>query len=124
MSVNYDSINKKVSDYLKQLSGNVSLKKLFPDEFIISHSKYSNIFDFLAPTEVTDQKSFDLWVETTADEYVKSHTDFDSWNEMCKTAAIAFMNIKKQMIKDGTWEDETFTSEPTLTNICIHIGFC
>lgn len=122
-NIDFDAINRKVSDYVQTLSGDVSLRRLFSDQFITQHSKFSNADNFFGPTGISTQDSYEAWAETKADAYTKSNTDFSSWKEMLTAAAVEFVHAKMQMLQDGTWIDESFTQEPGLSNIKIQIRF-
>lgn len=123
-NINYNSINKKVSNLLERLSGDVSLIRLFTDDFVTKHSsKYTNINDLLSDAGVIDQASFEEWEKSSANDFIHENTDFSSWDEMLKCASSLFIDMKKQKLNDGTWEDETFSSEPNLQNVRVHIGF-
>ncbi len=118
-----ESIMKKIEKASKALSGDVSINTLFPADFVQRHSSFSDIQALLTPAQIVDQSSYDTWTNGEPDEYIKNSTDFSSWGEMFTTAAKEFARRKQEMLRNGTWVEETFDSASSFYNICIHINF-
>lgn len=124
MDVNMDSIMKKVAEYTKKLSGDVSLNTLFSPSFLIKHSQKHTAKEFFATAGIVSQDTFDAWRGTdAADDYVKTMTDFTSWNDMLSAASKIFAKKKQAALRDGTWIDESFNTGVLFKDIHVFLNF-
>ena len=65
-----------------------TFKELFNDEFVQAHTKHLNISSFLEDSglDFSSQEAFHNINESELDQYISSHSDFDSWHDMKLTA--------------------------------------
>ena len=123
MSINSDAIQKKLQGITGQLSGDVSLKRLFKDDFIQQCSKYASAQEFFSAAGVSSQEIFDRWMESDADSFVLENTSFYSWNAFLGTAAREFAREKRLLLSNGQWQDEEFGDLNQFENIHIYLNF-
>ena len=74
----------------------ISMRELFSDEFISSHSKFESLAQFMQATgfELQTQKDLVKISPKQWNDFTKNHTQFNSFEEM-KTAAIEQLVIKR-----------------------------
>ena len=86
------------SNRLDQLSENAqsvagtheySFTEVFSDEFMIEHTNFSTIDDFLlsSPEKISNAEEFEKADESILDVFVSEQTKFDTWKEMMSAAA-------------------------------------
>ena len=86
------------SNRLDQLSENAqsvagtheySFKEVFSDEFMIEHTNFSTIDEFLlsSPEKISNAEEFEKADEAILDVFVSEQTKFDTWKEMMSAAA-------------------------------------
>ena len=86
------------SNRLDQLSENAqsvagtheySFTEVFSDEFMIEHTNFSTIDEFLlsSPEKISNAEEFEKADESILDVFVSEQTKFDTWKEMMSTAA-------------------------------------
>lgn len=127
--INMESIQKKILEYSKGLSGNVSLNRLFPSDFVKQWSQKPDIESLLRPVGIDCQEAFDEWHIAEGaeahfrDTYIKVETDFYSWNDMFSAAAKLYANEKRVAMKEGTWKEESFDSGVLFDDIHVFINF-
>lgn len=117
------SIESQLAAYMKKLNGHVSLKKLFPENFMQKHTKFKTIKELLAAINIMDQQAFDERDKTEVDAFIAQHTDFKSWDDMQSTAAKEFAAVKQVALRKGTWRNETFDSADPIENIHVYLSF-
>lgn len=87
-----------LSNRLNQLSENAqsisgtheySFKEIFSEEFMIEHTKFSTIGEFLlsSPEKISNSEEFEKADESILDAYVSEQTKFKTWEEMMSAAA-------------------------------------
>ena len=66
-----------------------SFKEVFSDEFMIEHTNFSTIDDFLllSPEKISNAEEFEKADESILDVFVSEQTKFDTWKEMMSAAA-------------------------------------
>lgn len=109
--------------WLEQLSGDVSIEKLFDKSFMKEYTSSPDIKTFLAPAGIIDQDSFDNWIQDARNIYVRDRTEFSTWDEFEETAAKKWAGRKQKKIRAGTWKEETFNSRDPFKNIKFHFNF-
>ena len=93
------------SNRLDQLSENAqsvagtheySFKEVFSDEFMIEHTNFSTIDEFLlsSPEKISNAEEFEKADESILDVFVSEQTKFDTWKEMMSAAA-KILTMKK-----------------------------
>lgn len=94
-----DELVRKLEDLgqaAESLQGehSVSLESLFPDEFISTHTEYATLEDFLASSgfDTSSQEAFEAISADEWDAYVKSESDFSSWQEMMESAVVLWVS--------------------------------
>lgn len=117
-----DIIQKKLEEYSRKLSGDVSLKLLFPNEFIKMCSTYQSTESFFNDAGVYTQEDFEKFL-LSPDEFVRNNTIYENWQHMLDTAAKRFAKKKQQLLRDNAWIDETFDSPHPFDNIHIPLNF-
>ena len=86
------------SNRLDQLSENAqsvagtheySFTEVFSDEFMIEHTNFSTIDEFLlsSPEKISNAEEFEKADESILDVFVSEQTKFDTWKEMMSAAA-------------------------------------
>ena len=86
------------SNRLDQLSENAqsvagtheySFIEVFSDEFMIEHTNFSTIDEFLlsSPEKISNAEEFEKADESILDVFVSEQTKFDTWKEMMSAAA-------------------------------------
>jgi hypothetical protein len=92
-----DDMKRNLRDLAKRardLNGthSVVLRDLLTPEFIQSHTKHSSIDAWFAASGFTIESTadFEAIPDQEWDDYVRSTTDFASWEEMLKTAGSAY----------------------------------
>ena len=86
------------SNRLDQLSENAqsvagtheySFTEVFSDEFMIEHTNFSTIDEFLlsSPEKIYNAEEFEKADESILDVFVSEQTKFDTWKEMMSAAA-------------------------------------
>ena len=86
------------SNRLDQLSENAqsvsgtheySFKEVFSDRFIIEHTNFSTIDEFLlsSPEKISNAEEFEKADESILDVFVSEQTKFNTWKEMMSAAA-------------------------------------
>lgn len=80
----------EMADNAAELEGEneVSFDELFTDEFMRQHSEVNSIEEFFEESQwdVSSEEDFEAIPEDEFDEYIDSHTEFDSWGEMQRAA--------------------------------------
>lgn len=92
-----DKFLKNLLERLKALEGTheVPFDEAFSEDFMRQHTNVNSMDAFLSQGGYgTDQESFQAIPDDEFDEYVKKHSDFDSWYEMRKAAAINYLSEK------------------------------
>lgn len=124
MGINMGSIQAKIQEYTRKLSGDVSLHRLFPCDFLSKHSQKENVESLFLPAGIVSQEAFDAWCGTeTADAYIKQETDFESWDDMLSCATKIFLKEKQEALREGRWKDETFATGDLFKDIHIFLNF-
>ena len=86
------------SNRLDQLSENAqsvagtheySFTEVFSDEFMIEHTNFSTIDEFLlsSPEKISNAEEFEKADESILDIFVSEQTKFDNWKDMMSSAA-------------------------------------
>lgn len=86
------------SNRLDQLSENAqsvsgtheySFKEVFSDGFMIEHTNFSTIDEFLlsSPEKISNAEEFEKADESILDIFVSEQTKFDNWKDMMSSAA-------------------------------------
>lgn len=86
------------SNRLDQLSENAqsvagtheySFTEVFSDEFMIEHTNFSTIDEFLlsSPEKISNAEEFEKADESILDVFVSEQTKFDNWKDMMSSAA-------------------------------------
>ena len=86
------------SNRLDQLSENAqsvsgtheySFKEVFSDRFMIEHTNFSTIDEFLlsSPEKISNAEEFEKADESILDVFVSEQTKFNTWKEMMSAAA-------------------------------------
>lgn len=117
------SIESQLAAYLKKLNGHVSLKKLFPEDFVQKHTKFKTIRELLTAINIVDQQTFDERDEAEVNAFIAQHTEFKSWDDMQSAAAKEFAAVKQVALRKGTWRNETFDSTDPFENIHVYLSF-
>ncbi|MBC1564152.1 hypothetical protein [Listeria booriae] len=94
MNINgFDDLQKNLNKLQKnaeKLQGTteISFDDLFSNDFMKSNTDYSDIYTFLSEGgfDISNSDAFNNTDEKTLDAYVKSKTNFDSWEDMKGTA--------------------------------------
>ena len=81
---NIDKVLKDLNKQVKSLNGAVSFGKLFPASFMVKYTSFSAIDELFKSGgyEINSQDDLNTIDETTFDEFIKSSTRFNSWQEM------------------------------------------
>lgn len=94
-----DELVRKLEDLgqaAESLQGehSVSLETLFPNEFISDHTDFATLEEFLASSEfeLSSQEAFEAIPDEAWDEFVKSASDFSSWQEMMESAVVLWVS--------------------------------
>jgi len=94
-----DELVRKLEDLgqaAESLQGehSVSLETLFPDEFISNHTDFATLEELLASSEfeLSSQEAFEAIPDEAWDEFVKSASDFSSWQEMMESAVVLWVS--------------------------------
>lgn len=81
---------RKIQENLKKVDGThtYTFKEIFNDDFVSSHTKYSNISDFLEASglDFSSQEAFQNIDIEKLDKYISENSDFVSWEEMKSVA--------------------------------------
>lgn len=89
---------KTIQENLNNVNGTHSytFKEIFNDEFVSTHTKFSNISDFLKPSglDFNSQESFQNIDVSVLDDYISKNSDFSSWEEMKSTAGKLLLSRK------------------------------
>jgi len=117
------SIDFRLAGFVNAFNGEVSMKTLFPDSFIRENTGFQTAKEFFAGLGITDQRTFDRRDETKADVFIRQNTKFSSWNDMYQAAARRFAAAKREMVRNGTWKEETFDAADPFQNIRILLDF-
>ena len=66
-----------------------SFTEVFSDEFMIEHTNFSTIDEFLlsSPEKISNAEEFEKADESILDVFVSEQTKFDTWKEMMSAAA-------------------------------------
>lgn len=118
-----DAINKKVQAVADSLSDAVPLSMFFPPEFMQEHTKCNAIKDFLEPFHFTTQEAFDTWCDKPDDAYVRENSDFASWNEMFRSAAVQFARKKLALMRENKWKAPKIPKGKSFASITIEARF-
>lgn len=82
---------RRVQENIQKVEGThtYSFKEIFNDDFVSSHTRYSNISDFLEHSglDFSSQEAFQNIDIEKLDKYISKNSDFSSWEEMKITAA-------------------------------------
>lgn len=87
-----------ISNRLNQLSENAqsisgtheySFKEIFSEEFMVEHTNFSTIGEFLlsSPEKISNSEEFEKADESILDAYISEQTKFKTWEEMMSAAA-------------------------------------
>lgn len=87
-----------ISNRLNQLSENAqsisgtheySFKEIFSEEFMVEHTNFSTIGEFLlsSPEKISNSEEFEKADESILDAYISEQTKFNTWEEMMSAAA-------------------------------------
>ncbi|KTD40787.1 hypothetical protein [Legionella parisiensis] len=81
---------------LDDFTNNIPLSELFNEKFMIKHTSFNNINDFINASGYKIDKAEDLQniPEKAWDKYIKQSTSFLSWEEMLKTASQLWLKKK------------------------------
>lgn len=98
----FDKLIKRLdnlSNNAEEISGthDYSFDEVFSTNFMESNTDQTNIYEFInaANMEVSDQSEFEKISKTDEwNEYVKSHSKFDSWQEMFENAVHQMISKK------------------------------
>lgn len=102
MELNMSAIEEKIREYAERLNAPVCMEEFLPDAFIQKHSLIKTAREWFAKAGVTDQESFDRWLESdTRDRFCYDNTDFDDWDAMFRTAAIELLPVRQKRLRDG-----------------------
>lgn len=123
MSISSDSIQKKIQEYMRSLSGDVSIKLLFPDPYIKDCSNYTSTRDFFADANVNNQDDFEKWLENGADEFIAKNTSYNCWDDFLDDAAKIFVKKKQDLLRKKKWKNEKFNSDDDFENIHYYLNF-
>lgn len=86
-----------ISNRLNQLSENAqsisgtheySFKEIFSEEFMVEHTNFSTIGEFLlsSPEKISNSEEFEKADESILDAYISEQTKFNTWEEMMSAA--------------------------------------
>jgi len=80
--------------------GEISIDKLFNNAFMEKYTNYDNLTDFIINSElvpkdtlVVTHEIFENIPSEEFDEYIKSHTIFDSWIDMFDRATSRYLKV-------------------------------
>ena len=80
--------------------GEISIDKLFNSTFMEKYTNYGNLNDFIINSELVPKDTLVVTPEIfenipceKLDEYVRSNTIFDSWNDMFDKAASRYLKV-------------------------------
>lgn len=89
----FDELSRKLNELQQnadELSGeqNLTFEELFPDEFMTQFTDYSSMENMISQSqfEVESPEDFKAIPDLEWDDYVKSKTSFDNWDEMMEKA--------------------------------------
>lgn len=81
----------QLSENAQSISGTheYSFKEVFPDKFMIEHTIFSTIDEFLfsSPEKISNAEEFEKADESILDVFVSEQTKFKTWKEMMSAAA-------------------------------------
>lgn len=117
------SINKRLKSVVGKTQGAVNISKMFPPKFIQLHTdmRFRDSKDFFYRSElnIREKADFDLLENSILDSFVRENTDFSSWNEMFRAAAIL---IAADRIHGKPHQARTDYKDPFL-NILFYLDF-
>ncbi|MCR5176243.1 MAG: hypothetical protein K6C05_05275 [Anaerovibrio sp.] len=104
---------------LKSMEGRHSIpfNELFPEAFMHQHTKAASIDNFLIEGGYdSDDESFNAIPEDEFNEYVKNNSDFNSWDDMKKSATIIYLSEKYGFTINESKEenDDTAQDRPSI----------
>ncbi len=80
--------------------GEISIDKLFNNAFMKKYTDYDNLTDFIINSELVPKDTLVVTHEIFGnisceefDEYIRSHTIFDSWNDMFDRASSRYLKV-------------------------------
>lgn len=81
----------QLSENAQSISGTheYSFKEVFSDKFMIEHTNFSTIDEFLlsSPEKISNAEEFEKADESILDIFVSEQTKFNTWKEMMSAAA-------------------------------------
>lgn len=81
----------QLSENAQSISGTheYSFKEVFTDKFMIEHTNFSTIDEFLfsSPEKISNSEEFEKADESILDIFVSEQTKFKTWKEMMSAAA-------------------------------------
>lgn len=122
-SFNWDSIQNKLGDLMERISGSVSLSVLFSDEFMRDHGIQQTALDFFTGADVFDQDTYERWSDYPDNAYVRSHTPFQSWNEMNAEAKRELAHKRMANVQNNLPLDTVRKTNSPLDDITIQVRF-
>ena len=93
-----DEFEKQLKKLEKQaneaVEGEVNINQIFTDEFMRENSKAENFQSFIAACPVKeDIKNIEQLNTPEMDDYVKTETEFDSWQDMLQAASTNYAAV-------------------------------
>lgn len=90
MGVKITGLNKlkKLQKGLNELSNtdSIPMTELLNDNFLVKHSDFKGFSDFESREIFTKYQSIEDIPDSEMDEFIKEHSNFDSWEEFLGTA--------------------------------------
>lgn len=97
--VGFDELQRKLNtlaNNAKELNGEhtLSAKELFPTSFMQENTDVSSLQDLFPGYDVSSDETFSKIPESVVKESVRKHSKFDSWEELQKASAKAYIERK------------------------------
>jgi hypothetical protein len=90
----FKELEKKMKKAKEKINGKVDLLNLMTDNFIKENSNYNSFDEMVNESELdfsTEKQSAKNFESDQWNDYVQGNTDFESWEEMIKTASKEYM---------------------------------
>lgn len=84
-----ERLQQNVDKTMNEFNGDVPLEKLFSFEFMQEHTEFDDINEWFSNGgfKFNTQEEYDNLDESALNTYVKSSTDFHTWQEMLEAAS-------------------------------------
>ncbi|WP_147369776.1 hypothetical protein [Bombilactobacillus bombi] len=96
----FDELSEKLNklqENAEKLSKNNSIEfdKLFTKSFMTTHTSFSSIDELLKSAGIHNNEEFEKYPSDKFDLFIKSNTNFNSWDDMLDSATSLF--VKNQL---------------------------